>query len=87
MAKWRSRQTYVSFDLRDKLIYNYHQTPESPERRQWSFSLQIGRAAVEGDRSALKEYFIQFYRGVNPYGQLRSQEDWWSVGLGWTFGL
>jgi hypothetical protein len=36
---------------------------------------------------ALKDYFIQFYRGVNPYGQLRPQKDWWSVGFGWTFGL
>jgi hypothetical protein len=87
MAGWRGRQTYVSFDLRDKLIYNYHQTPETPERRQWSFALQIGRAAEAGDRTALKDYFIQFYRGVNPYGQLRSQQDWWSIGFGWTFGL
>ena len=87
MTAWRGRQTYVSFDLRDKLIYNYHHTPDNPERRQWSFTLQLGRAAEAGDRTALKEYFVQFYRGVNPYGQLRSQKDWWSVGIGWTFGL
>ena len=87
MTEWRGRQTYVSFDLRDKLIYNYHQTPQNPEQRQWSFALQIGRAAEAGDRSALKDYFIQFYRGVNPYGQLRSQKSWWSIGFGWTFGL
>ena len=87
MPEWRDRQTYFSFDLRDKLIYNYHQTPESPETRQWSFNLQIGRTAPANERQALKDYFIQFYRGVNPYGQLRSQKDWWSIGIGWTFGL
>ena len=87
MPEWRDRQTYFSFDLRDKLIYNYHQTPESPETRQWSFNLQIGRTAPANERRALKDYFIQFYRGVNPYGQLRSQKDWWSIGIGWTFGL
>ena len=48
MSEWRGRQTYVSFDLRDKLIYNYHQTPQNPEQRQWSFALQIGRAAGSG---------------------------------------
>jgi len=35
----------------------------------------------------LKQYFVQVYHGVNPYGQLRSQQDYWSVGLGWVFGL
>ena len=38
-----SRQVYLSFDLRDKLVYNYHQTPDNPERRQWSWNLQVGR--------------------------------------------
>jgi hypothetical protein len=87
MPEWRDRQTYISFDLRDKLIYNYHQTPDNPEKRQWSFNLQVGRTAQMNENRALKDYFIQFYRGVNPYGQLRSQKDWWSIGFGWTFGI
>jgi hypothetical protein len=24
---------------------------------------------------------------VNPYGQLRSQGDYWSAGFGWVFGF
>jgi len=88
MREWRGRQTYVSFDVRDKLIYNYHQTPDSPEERQWSWNIQVGRAVPMGTTGTpLKQYFVQVYHGVNPYGQLRSQQDYWSVGLGWVFGL
>jgi hypothetical protein len=88
LREWRGRQTYVSADTRHKLIYNYHQTPDNPEERQWSWNLQVGRAVPEGTSGVpLKQYFVQFYRGVNPYGQLRSQKDYWSVGFGWVFGL
>ena len=88
MAEWRGRQNYFSADVRPRLIYNYHQTPENPEERQWSFNLQVGRAVPEGATGTpLKQYFFQFYRGVNPYGQLRSQKDFWSAGFGFVFGL
>jgi len=87
LPEWRGRQSYLSFDLRDKLVYNYHQSAGNPERRQWSWNLQVGRTAPANSRSALKDYFVQIYRGVNPYGQLRSQADYWSVGFGWVFGL
>ena len=87
LPEWRNRQVYLSVDLRHKLIYNYDQTPDNPERRQWSWNLQVGRTAEANARKALKDYFIQIYRGVNPYGQLRSQESFWSIGVGWTFGL
>lgn len=84
---WRGRHLYLSFDLRDKLVYNYHQTEDNPERRQWSWNLHVGRTLERNDRKALKDYFFQIYRGVNPYGQLRSQADYWSIGFGWIFGI
>ncbi len=88
MREWRARQTYFSADVRNKLIYNYHQTPQNPEERQWSWNLQIGRAVPPGTTGTpLKQYFVQVYYGVNPYGQLRSQEGYWSAGFGWVFGL
>jgi hypothetical protein len=87
LPPWRGRQAYVSFDLRDKLVYNYHQSAGNPERRQWSWNLHIGRTLERNDRKALEDYFVQFYRGVNPYGQLRSQADYWSFGFGWIFGI
>ena len=87
-AGMAGRQVYVSADVRNKLIYNYHQTPQNPEQRQWSWNLQVGRAVPMGTTGTpLKQYFVQVYRGVNPYGQLRSQKDYWSAGFGWVFGL
>ena len=86
--QWRGRRFYVSVDTRNKLQYAYHATPAEPETRQWSTNLQIGRTLEEdsGD-SPLQDYFVQFYYGVNPYGQLRSQRDYWSAGFGWVFGF
>lgn len=86
--EWRSRQAYVSADVRHQLVYTYHQTPENPEQQQWSWNLQLGRAVPMGTTGTpLKQYFVQFSKGVNPYGQLRSQKDFWSVGIGWVFGV
>ena len=86
--EWRERQWYVSADTRWKLIYNYHQTPSSSEERQWSWNLQVGRAVPPGTTGTpLKQYFVQVYHGVNPYGQLRAQKSWWSAGIGFVFGL
>ena len=68
----------------------YHEYGISnPEQQQWSWSMQLGRSAVPGTNTRgepLKQYFVQLYRGVNPYGQLRSQSDYWSVGIGFVFG-
>lgn len=83
----KSRRVYLSFDVRNKLVYNYRQTADNPERRRWSWNLHIGRTLQRNDDKALKEYFLQIYRGVNPYGQLRSQRDYWSIGFGWIFGI
>jgi hypothetical protein len=82
----KSRRAYLSLDFRNKLIYNYHQTADTPERRQWSWNLHIGRTLQRNDNKALKDYFVEIYRGVNPYGQLRSQAGYWSIGFGWIFG-
>ena len=35
----------------------------------------------------LRDYFVYVYRGVNPFGQLREQKDYWFAGFGWTFGI
>jgi hypothetical protein len=87
LPEWRGRHVYASVELRNALVYNYHQTPTNPERRQWTWNLQVGRTAEPNARTALKDYFFQVHRGVNPYGQLRSQADYWSAGFGWVFGL
>ena len=87
-SEWRGRQLYVSADGRYQTIYTYHQTADNPELRQWSLNWQVGRAVPEGTKGTpLKQYFFQVYHGVNPYGQLRSQKDYWSAGIGFVFGL
>jgi hypothetical protein len=86
--EWRGRQAYVSLDTRYQTVYTYHQTPANPEQRQWSWNWQVGRAVPEGTKGTpLKQYFVQLYHGVNPYGQLRSQKDYWSAGFGFVFGM
>lgn len=87
LPEWRGRHVYASLELRNALVYNYHQTSADPERRQWTWNLQVGRTAEPNARTALKDYFFQVHRGVNPYGQLRSQADYWSAGFGWVFGF
>lgn len=87
-SEWRGRQSYVSADTRRQTVYTYHQTAENPEERQWSLNFQIGRAVPDGTKGVpMKQYFVQFYRGVNPYGQLRSQKNYWSAGIGFVFGI
>lgn len=91
-VEWRgwkrgSRDAFVSLDLRHKLAYDFHRLPGEEESKHWSFSLAVGRAVPERTvGSPLRDYFLYFYRGVNPFGQLRSQSDFWFAGLGWTFG-
>ena len=85
---WLERQPYLSADARLQTVYNYHQTPENPEERQWSLNAQFGFAVPDGTKGVpLKQFFFQYYRGVNPYGQLRSQKDYWSAGVGFVFGM
>jgi hypothetical protein len=80
-----ARQWLISIDLRHRLQYVFHQDPVGTDRRQWSWGATIGRASQEGNRRILAQYFGYIYRGVNPYGQLRSQKDYWAAGVGWIF--
>jgi hypothetical protein len=81
------RQLFVSIDERDKLQYQYHRAANADEHRFWSTSLAIGLAVPENTVGLpLKSYSLNVYKGINPYGQLRSQRDFWSVGVGFVFG-
>jgi hypothetical protein len=87
-GKIRNRDIFVSLDSRYKAVYAFHRPAGEKEMRQWSHSLAVGLSAP--DRTAglpLRDVFLSVYRGVNPYGQLRTQKDFWSFGLGFTFGI
>ena len=75
----------LSVDVRDKLVYAYHLPAGEKESKKLTWSIALGRTELEGSRKLLRQYFLHFYTGVNPYGQLRSQRDYWSIGLGWIF--
>ena len=79
------RQWVVSGDLRWRLQYDYHQNPVGDDHRRPSLSLSVGRALTGRSGIGLEQYFVYLYRGVNPYGQLRSQNSYWAAGLGWIF--
>lgn len=86
--RFRGRDTFLSIDARHKLAYQFRRRPGEEESQHWSASVALGRTVPEGSVGIrLRDYFLHVYRGVNPYGQLRSQHDFWSVGLGWTFGI
>ncbi|HYT66613.1 MAG TPA: hypothetical protein VEL51_09360 [Vicinamibacterales bacterium] len=84
----RSRHPFASVDTRHKLIYAFDRAPGESEQQQWSMKFAAGLAAPEGTRGIpLKAFYLHYYRGVNPYGQLRAQKDFWTVGLGFIFGV
>ena len=90
--EWRGwqrgeRELFVSLDLRHKLAYKFHRAPGEEETKHWSYGLAIGRTLPEDSGNVpMKDYFFYLYRGVNPFGQLREQKDYWFAGIGWTFG-
>jgi hypothetical protein len=83
-----SRHLFASVDARHKLVYAFERVPGETEEKQWSLKFAAGLVAPEGkDGVPLKAIYLHYYRGVNPYGQLRAQKDFWTVGIGWIFGI
>lgn len=86
--EFRGRHLFASVDARHKLVYAFKRAPGETEEKQWSTKFAVGLAAPENTRGVpLKSIYLHYYRGVNPYGQLRAQKDFWSVGVGWIFGI
>ena len=79
------RQFIASLDLRHRLQYDFHRAANESEHRRLTWTVAIGRAAVEGQRLLLRSYSLYFTRGVNPFGQLREQYPYWAAGIGWVF--
>ncbi len=80
---------FVSSDIRDRTIYDYHRpSPEEVEDDQLSFNFVIGlRSRVQSDERILREIYFRFYQGVNPHGQFRTERDYTYVALGLRFGF
>ena len=83
----RERGVVVSVDARHKILYDYHKVPaDASEERQWSFSVVLGLSQPYGADDIPFDYFLYYYRGVNPHGQFRSRGDYQAFGLGFIFG-
>jgi len=73
-------EIYASSELRWRSIYDYHKlSPSTAESRQVSVNLIVG-TKISGQNKASP--FLRMYRGVNPHGQFRNQEDYSEIGLG-----
>lgn len=81
----QNRQLIASVDFRSRLQYSFHHPASGEEQRRPTWTIAVGRAAVEGDRAILRSYFGYFTHGVNPFGQLREQYPYWAAGIGWVF--
>jgi hypothetical protein len=79
------RQYIASVDFRNRLQYSFHHPVSGEEKRRPTWTVAVGRAALEADRQALRSYFGYFTHGVNPFGQLREQYPYWAAGVGWVF--
>lgn len=80
---------FVSVDLRHRIVYNFYKTAaDESEDKQLSVNLLVGMRSWSGlQRFSIKEYFGRVYYGVNPHGQLRSEENYLTAGFGVTFAV
>lgn len=75
---------FMSADLRHRIVFDYHRaSPQASEHRQLSVNLMVGLMKARGTRErGVTDFYLRFYRGVNPHGQFRSQRDYALIGIG-----
>jgi Protein of unknown function (DUF1207) len=80
---------FVSADLRRRIVLDFNKaSADVKEDTQWSLNLLGGIRSQAGNfRFAIKEIYGRFYYGVNPHGQLRTQDDYWLAGFGVNFAV
>ena len=83
-GEWRRHWMFASFDVTNRVVFNYDRPAGTPEDRQPSLNVIIGRQSPDytyGDRDK-PDIFLRYYAGVNPHGQFRSQRYFHIIGLG-----
>lgn len=81
----RRRDSFLSVDLRRKIVYDYHKASDAAkEDTRWSVNALLGtRTRAKGaPLPGNVGVYLRGYYGVNPHGQFRSDPDFWMVGLG-----
>ena len=80
---------FASADARRRIVLDYSKpTQDLEENTQWSFNVLAGLRSQPGNfRFSIKEFYGRMYYGVNPNGQLRSNKNYWLLGLGVNFAV
>lgn len=74
---------YVSAEVRFRSVYDYHKTTaDAVESRKASLNLIAGLKPTGTSDLGRTSIFVRVYRGVNPHGQFRNDEDFTFYGLG-----
>jgi hypothetical protein len=81
-ARWYD---FLSVECRNRVLLDYEKmAPNQLEKRVWCVNAVYGwtfETAREANPMNVKLYF-RYYYGLNPFGQLRNQYDWWIASLG-----
>jgi hypothetical protein len=78
-------EPFLSADVRWKTIYDYTKARlGQPDAGQWSWNLVAGvrRARGVGDAAGIPSLYVRMYYGVDPWGQLASQRNYFLFGIG-----
>jgi hypothetical protein len=74
---------FLSIDGRWKTVYDYHKiSADQDEDVSFSWSVGTGLRNVIATGRGKADIFLKFYRGLNPNGQFRNQDDYWMFGAG-----
>jgi hypothetical protein len=79
MNKRRARVLFSS-ELRNEIKFGY--TSLNPERRVWSVNALTAFSFETGVLQPRMGFFLRYYYGLNPYGQLRDQYNFQLFGAG-----
>ncbi len=68
----------ISVEAKNRVKFSY--STDIPEDRLWSVNLYLGyRHLLKNQKSSLG-FYVRYYYGINPYGQMRNIADFQSIG-------
>ncbi len=76
---------FLSLELSNRIVYNYDkQFINELEQRAWNLNIMFGYKYNPEGKPNLQplSIFIGYYYGMNPHGQLREQNNWYNIYMG-----
>jgi hypothetical protein len=68
----------ISVEARNRVKFAYDY--ESQEERLWSVNLYLGYRHLLKNRKSSLGFYVRYYYGINPHGQMRNTADFQSIG-------